>query len=438
MDETKALERAEFRKHWPLVMAASIGFAFSSIVASSTGLFMEPLQEAFGWGRALSASGTSITAALTFFMSPIFGVLIDRFGTRRMALAGIIGAALLIASFSLSTGAAWLWVAMWVAYAFPAVMIKSTVWSAAVSSVFTHGRALALGLTLSGTAVAQTIIPPIPNMLINEYGWRGAFVWLGLGGGAIALLVCVFWLFDGYDLARRARSAAPADREAGPEGEQLAEASAAPLLNAEGLTLPQAWRSRPLWRIAISTFLMMVITIALNVHQFEILRSAGVDRTSAAWYSSIAGIMGVVGKLVTGWLLDRYHAKWVGSLTLGMTAVAFIILMMPNLTAGLIVLAMAVNGYAAGTKLQIASYLTAAYGGLRNFGAIFGTIASLIAAGSGLGPVLAGLVYDRFGSYDPFLIFGVAASLFCGLLIYGVGHYPAWMKGHRSLRGKAA
>jgi len=415
LDDSKVLARAEFRKHWTLVMAAGIGFAFSSIVSSSTGLFMQPLADEFGWGRTLTASGTSITAALTFFLSPLFGALVDRFGTRRMALAGIVGAALLIASFSLSTGSAALWIAMWVAYALPAVMIKSTVWSAAVSSVFLHGRGLALGLTLSGTAVAQAVVPIVTDTLINEFGWRGAFVWLGIGGGSIALLACLLFLFDGYDLSRRER----ASTGSGQNGS---------LLGAPGLSIAEAWRSLPLWRIAISTFVMMVVTIALNVHQFEILRSSGVDRTSAAWYSGIAGIAGVIGKLVTGALLDRYHAKWVGSLTLSMTAIAFGLLMMPNLTPGIIIVAMVINGYSAGTKLQIASYLTAAYAGMKNFGAIFGAIASLIAAGSGFGPILAGFIFDSYGSYYPFLIIGVVGSIASGLLIYGVGPYPVWTR----------
>ncbi len=410
--ETKALAQAEFKQHWPLVIAAGVGFAFSSIVASSTGLFMEPLGKEFGWSRTLQSSGMSITALLTFFLSPFFGMAIDRWGTRRMALAGIIGAAGMIASFSLVNGSAVQWIIMWLFYGCAAVMIKSTVWSAAVSSVFNKGRGLALGLTLSGTAVAQAIVPPITNYLINEHGWRGAFVWLGLGGGAIAFLFCAFFLFDGYDIAKRSRAAGIEHK--------------GPLLEVPGLSIPQAWRSVPLWRIAASTFIMMVITIALNVHQFEILRSTGVDRTSAAYISGIAGIAGVAGKLVTGWFLDRYTARWVGSLTLAMTAIAFILLLMPGLTATIIIIAMFINGYCAGTKIQLASYLASAYGGMRNFGAIFGTIASLIALGSGLGPVIGGLIYDIYGTYDPFLIFGIIGSLISAYLIFGLGAYPDW------------
>lgn len=420
MSDMKSQERAELSQHWKLVMAASIGFAFSSIVSTSTGLFMEPLGKEFGWGRALTASGASITAAFTFLMSPFFGVMIDRWGTRWMALFGTVFAGVMIAGFSLSNGSPWLWVAMWTVYALGAVMIKSTVWTAAVSSVFTAGRGLALGLTLSGTAVAQAIIPPLTNSLIDDFGWRGAFVWLGLGGGAIAFLACYFFLFDGYANAKRKRAAA---KSIGPSP---AASDDKALLDVPGLSITEAWRSRALQKIAVTTFIMMVITIALNIHQFEILRSTGLSRTDAAYLSSIAGIAGVAGKLVTGWLLDRYHARWVGGITLGISSLAFALLMLPNLTITLILIAMVINGYTAGTKLQVTSYLISAYGGMRHFGAIFGVIASLIAAGSGLGPVLAGLTYDVFGSYNPFLVAGITGSLLCGALIASLSDYPSW------------
>jgi MFS family permease len=119
----------------------------------------------------------------------------------------------------------------------------------------------------------------------------------------------------------------------------------------------------------------------------------------------------------------------VGGITLGISSLAFAILMLPNLTTTLILVAMVINGYTAGTKLQVTSYLISAYGGMRHFGAIFGVIASLIAAGSGLGPVLAGLTYDTFGSYNPFLVAGIIGSLFCGALIASLRDYPRWNQG---------
>jgi len=405
-------ETSELRQHWVLVAACMVGFAFGTVTSASAGLFMEPLGKEFGWSRTLLSSGLSIAAIGSFFLSPFLGVVIDRWGTRRMVLTGIVLTACVISSLSLLDGAVWMWFAIWSVYAFTGAMIKSTVWSASISSVFEKSRGLALGLALSGTAIGQAIIPPITEALIRNFGWREAFVMLGMGGGALTFIFCALFLFDGYDKSRKQRQE---KGESKPKG---------PLLDVPGLSIPEAWRSVALWRIAISLFLMMVITIALNIHQFEILRSSGVDRTSASWYTGIAGLAGVAGKLVTGWLLDRYHARWVGGWTLAMTVIAFIILLLPNLTAPMIITAMIINGYAAGTKLQIASFLTSAYGGMRNFGTIYGTLASLIAAGSGLGPLVAGAIYDIYGNYHPFLIFGMVGTLFSSWLIFGLGEYP--------------
>ena len=424
MSQAKAEENAEWRQYWPLVIAAATAFSFTSMMTPAAGLFMQPLGKEFGWSRTLLSSGMSISAFTTFFLSPFFGMLIDRIGTRRLALPGLGLMALTIASLGLLNGSVAMWFVIWTVYAGAALATKSTVWTAAVASAFTEGRGLAMGLVLSGSALAQGITPPLTNYLIEEHGWRMAFVWLGLGWGALALVLCLFWLFDGYDASRRARAANPD----APAGKSL-------LGDAPGLSVAEAWRSVALWRIAISTFIIMVVTIALVVHQIPILQSVGVARTTAAYYAGIAGLTGVAGKLVTGWLLDRYAARWVGGLTLAMTSLTFILLLVPGRSTAVIFTAMLINGYAAGTKLQIAGYLTSAYGGMKNFGIIFGTMASLIAAGSGLGPLIAGYIFDSYGNYDPYLWFGIFGTLASAWLIFGLVDYPLW---HKSKQRAAA
>lgn len=417
MSDTRALARSEWRRHWPLVLAAATAFSFTSMMTAAMGLFLEPWTKEFGWSRTLVSSGMSITSISTFFLSPLGGVLIDRMGTRRLALPGLVLLAATIASLGLLDGSVWMWFALWTVYAAAALATKSTVWTAGVASAFDAGRGLALGLTLSGSALAQAITPPLTNWLIDAYGWRMALVWLGLGWGGLAIVMCFFLLFDGYDASRKARA---------EKGE--AAPAKGPLSDAPGLTISEAWRSPALWRIAISTFVIMLVTIALVVHQIPILVEIGIDRTTAAYYAGMAGLAGIAGKLVTGWLLDRYAARWVGGLTLASTALTFVLLLLPDRSAPIIFTAMFINGYAAGTKLQIAGYLTSAYGGMKNFGAIFGTLASLIAAGSGLGPLLAGMVYDRFGNYDPYLWVGIAGTLISAALIFGLPDYPEWVK----------
>jgi MFS family permease len=106
------------------------------------------------------------------------------------------------------------------------------------------------------------------------------------------------------------------------------------------------------------------------------------------------------------------------------TALAFLLLVDGVHTPWLIVAAMVVNGYSAGSKLQIASYLTSRYGGVRNFGVIYGLITSLVALGSGIGPMLAGFAFDVTGSYTSFLLVGTVGCVVCGLIVMSLPRYP--------------
>ena len=125
-------------------------------------------------------------------------------------------------------------------------------------------------------------------------------------------------------------------------------------------------------------------------------------------------------------MLDRFHARWVGGITIASTGIAYPLLLTQVHNPLLVVVAMMISGYAAGTKIHLCGYLTARYGGLRNFGKIFGFIAGMIALASSIGPLAAGASFDAFGNYAPFLITGTLASVFCGFLIFSLGSYPDW------------
>lgn len=420
MTDSGISAREEWRAGWTLVLAASLGFSFFSVMLASTGLFMGPLGEEFGWSRTLLSSGPSIATVVTALLGPVLGMLVDRFGSRRVALPGVVLTSLSIMSFSLLDGSQAQWITLWVAFGLVAVSIKSMVWTAAVVGVFHKSRGLALGLTLSGTAVAQSVVPPLGNFLIEEFGWRGGFVWLGLGWGGVTFLVCLLFLYDWRDRAQRQRQA---DVDAGREPAAEEEEVVLP-----GLTIPEAWRDSAIWRLAISNFIVMLLTMGLAIHLFPILTEAGVDRTRAAWLVGLSGVAGIVGKLVTGVLLDRYRPNWVGGITLGAAALAFALLLEGIRSPTLILVALLVNGYAAGTKTHITGFLTAEYAGMKNFGAIYGVMSSLMALAAGMGPMLAGMVYDYSGDYHLFLIAGTIGCTLGGLLILSMPSYPDWEK----------
>ncbi|CAN7313142.1 MFS transporter [Phenylobacterium sp. LjRoot225] len=403
---------AEWRAHWPLVLAAMAGVSFYSVGSYTTGLFMEPLGREFGWSRAQISIGLTITSLMTIPLSPVVGAVIDRWGSRRLAIPGVALAIATIAAFGLANGSIAQWILLWTLFGVASLLIKTTVWTAAVSGAFNAARGLAFGLVLGGTAVTQTIAPVISQQLIDHFGWRQAYFWLAAGWGGPVLLLVILFLVD---------RAEPKARDQAVSSD-LPE----PVKPPAGLGFREAFRSIALIRIGLSTLITMFATVGVLIHQVPILTEAGVTREHAALLAGLGGIAGMVGKLVTGWLSDRMDGGTVGAITLSSTAIAFVLLLEPLRSPALIVVAMVIIGYASGTKLQISAYLTSRYGGLRNFGKIFGVMASLIAVGGGIGPVAAGAIYDHFGNYTPLLLAGIPACLISGLLIFRLGPYPSW------------
>lgn len=149
----------EWRTRWPLVLAAVIGFSFHSVMTSFAGLFIGPVGDEFGWSRTEVTAGLSMSSVTVTVLSPFFGVLIDRFGTRRLALPGLIAKSLVMAGFALVSNSVTQWLVIWFVYALTSLAVKSTIWTTAVAGVFSAGRGLALGVVMSGTAISQIVVP---------------------------------------------------------------------------------------------------------------------------------------------------------------------------------------------------------------------------------------------------------------------------------------
>lgn len=402
----------ELRLGWPLILTANLGLSLQTVASYSLGLMMDPVGDEFGWSRAQISMASLIPALLMITLSPFVGAIIDRWGTRRLAIPSIALTGISLAMISLVNGSLVLWFALWFFYGLVSLGTKITVWTTAISGSFSAARGMALGLAVAGAAVTQIVAPPLTQFLVDGYGWRAAYVWLGIGWAALPFVLALFFLRDARD---RQRLAKKSDTQPQPAQVSLT-----------GLTGSQALRSVPLLRIAISTLLTMFIGTAILIHQVPILTSAGVDRADAAWFAGVAGLAAFVGKIMTGWMVDRWDASLVGACLLLAPAVGYWFILNDAQNFMPILMGMIIIGYTTGAKLQVCAYLTAQHAGMKNYGKIFGVMTSMIGIGGGLGSIVAGAVFDRFGHYEPVLVAGIILSFVCSGLLLKLGKSPDW------------
>lgn len=417
MSQPERTALQEWKAHWPLVIAGMIGFSFYSMVTYSLGTFMEPLEQAFGWTRAQISLGLTIFGLSAAIAGPPMGALIDRFGSRRMALPGLILSGVTFACLSLATGSITQWVVLWIVFSIFSVMIKSTVWSAGTSSVFTSSRGLALAAVLTGSALGQVFAPLVANALIQTQGWRAAYIWIGLGWAGLGAVLVALMFYDAHALGQRKASA-------------TGEVTRLP-----GLTIGEACSNSRVIRIAVANLLMSFVGAGITVHLVPLIAQTGVGKTEAAEIAALAGIGGIVGKFLSGWLLDRVQGSMVPFTSFAIGALGYFLLLDSfhaplALPAGTLCL-----GYASGAGLQVSTYLITRYAGLRNFGVIFGVIASSMMLGSSFGPLIAGAIHDATGSYAALLWTAVPVMLLCSLMFVGLGPYPTFARPDEAIAG---
>lgn len=397
----------EWRRNWTVVLAAAVGMGLVSVPTYSMGIFMQPLEQEFGWSRSAISSGKLFGAFSGLLLGPVIGMIIDKSGPKRLAMVGSVVICGLFAALALTGPDIRIWWGLWAALALGALLIKPTIWTAGVSSVFSQSRGLALAVTLSGTVLASAITPILGNYLIEVYGWRLAYLALALIW-AIGALPLVFIFFDSAHDRNRTNKTGPQ-----AVAEELTGVSAR-----EGLL------SIRFVKLAIGALLATMITASFITTLVPILTSHGHPTGTAAKVAGLMGVTTVAGRLISGYLADRMNANIIGSVTLLLPIAACLLLVTDPASVSSAMLAACLLGATLGAKLHFVTYLTTRHFGMRSFGVLFGTIAGLFGLATGLGPVLLNYSYDLLGNYDTALLAVIPVSFVASLVFLTLGKYP--------------
>jgi predicted MFS family arabinose efflux permease len=369
---------------WQVAAAAFIGVmvSFSPIVPYTFSLFLNPLHAAFGWHRE-AISGTFALAAITVaIVSPGIGVLLDRFPPRRIILPSIVIFALALASLSRLGPSIQ---RFYLTYFILGLVANGTAQFAYMRTVltwFNRRRGLAVALILTGSGVGSILIPPLTQWVIDHHGWRDAYLMLG----CLALL--------GMPLTALLVRNRPMPKK---EDESLIS----------GVTVAAALRTAPFWILATIIMLSAFGENGLVTNLAAMLTEHGVTVQAAALALSVRGGAGILGRLCTGFLIDRFPAQRIQTVILLISAAGTFILAFSG-TSAVALVGAALLGIGVGSEADVAPYLLARYFGRKHFSVLYGLTWTAYAIGGATGPMVVGRFYDRAGSYQPRCIVGLA------------------------------
>jgi predicted MFS family arabinose efflux permease len=394
----------ELRRGWLLILAACAGVTCSSVVLPfySIGVLVKPLTEEFGWTRAQFQSSILFSASLGALIAPVVGWVIYRYGTRRTALVGLFGLSVGFLLASLIQGQLWM---LYLAYGTMAVLGAGTTpvtWTSAITANFDRTRGIALGLTLTGTGICAVLAPQYGVWLVESFGWRAAYIGLAL----LPILFAGPIVYFGF------------------RPEDGAAAKSRPVADASwGLTLSEAFRSYKFWILFVSILCVYMAVSGISPNLIPALTDNGMSAHDAATVQGMYGLAIVLGRLVVGYLIDRLWAPGVAAVALCLPVVGCLMLAgTPSFHVACF--AALLIGFAAGAELDLMSFLTARYFGLKHYAKIYAVLYAVLAICSGVAPVAFATVFDRTANYD--ISFYVASAVFAvgALILLSLGPYP--------------
>jgi predicted MFS family arabinose efflux permease len=192
------------------------------------------------------------------------------------------------------------------------------------------------------------------------------------------------------------------------------------------MSLAEAVRTTGFWKIGIGIFFLILGMGSCLVHFVPLAIDVGVPPLVAGRMFAVIGFSMLLGRVVTGALLDRLNPLLVATVALALPALGCYLMFAPIVSvAASATIAAFLMGFSAGAEVDILAFLVARYFGLRSYGAIYGCELAFFALGSGTGGLLTGYVRDTTGSYQPALIAGIFVFLIGALFILWLSGTPA-------------
>ena len=399
---------------WFVISLCFLTTLTSAGVRSSPSVLIHPLEAEFGWSRTLIASAVSMNLLLFGIAAPLSGVLIDRFGPRKVMMGSL---ALLIAGVSgtIVMTQFWQFFLVWgVIVGLGAGGVGSVLTATVGNRWFIARRGLALGILGSASSTGQIIFLPLFMAMITYAGWRLGSMALIIVAIVLLPLIFLFMRDDPSDVGLEPYGAGDPKISSNTGAASLRGMSAK---NAT-ITAREIIGHPTFWLLAGSFFVCGgtangLIGMHLIPHEIEI----GIPQIAAASLLGIMGGLNMVGTIFSGWMVDRVRAnRWL-ALVYAMRGVSLLILPFVKDFSGLVVFAI-IYGLDWFATVPPSMAITADTFGRQNVGKVYGWIFMSHQIGAAIMASTAGAIRTWMGDYQfAFLSGGVIAMIAAGLAL---------------------
>jgi len=394
---------------WAIVVLCLFGISTgpAAFGIGSIGVFVDTFQTSFGWGRGDISSAISLLMLSTAISVPIAGMLVDRFGPRAVLAPSLVALGLCMLAAPL-VKELWQLQAIYLAMGSLAAGSNSVAYMRVLASWFDRSRGLAIGIAGSGTGLGFAYVPLLTQHLKAAYGW--AYGYYGLAALALCVTLPMVLLF--------VRERPPA---AVLESGEVSKAEI-------GVSLAEAVRGRDFWSLVMMFVGVSAMLYGLLPHLVPLLTDKGYDPATAAQLASVFGLATFVGRIVIGFLVDRFDARRIALIFFLLSALGLPLLGMDLPIWALFIAALLLGG-SLGAEVDMLAYLVSRYFGLRCFAQIFGVLFGAVMLAMGVGPLVFGAIFDATGSYGATLLAGAPVCAAAALITLLLRPYGARARG---------
>jgi len=384
--------KQELTQNWPMLAVACVLIFFAFGVPTYSLPFMyNAAMEEFGWSNAqvnlLSTAKFLVGAVAALTM----GILVDKVGGRSTVLAGTAVGGVAMALFLFATNLPVYYLAgALLGFSASAIVAAMKV---VVTRLFTVNQGVAMGIVLTATSVGGVvglIWPP----LLEVMGWRQAIALMSLGPFLIA--VPLWLLFMAKSARMREVVSAPT----------VVHGTASTWAHFKEIS-----KDRMFWLIALGIFLVSAVDQALMQNYVSFLRAdKGIDLRTIGWVATLLAIIGVLGKIGSGWFYDRYSIRGITFFYVLLAISVFLGLPVAGMLSMLLFVTM--RGVAHGGMIVDVPILTRHYFGMERIGLTIGIMSVAVNLGFAAGPPVFGLLADIYGNFTVGIIaYGTVAAV---------------------------